>query len=234
MDATGHDPSERAAVVEAVLAEQADLLWKLCRRAVAGRPGIDAGDVFQDAVRRLLLSRTEVDPSRKGFPTFLARCVEWAVHDLAAERERHGGVRMSEEEFETALEAGAVDAPDDGDDGTLTERNLLAGIGLSAHQIDTVLKDAHHPDLTWKEFAELIGRSYSAVRKDRERALDKIEGWLGLDAEERRAYAAHRRTGSVADAAAALHLPEPKCRALLRSAQLKIRLRLHPREEGRS
>lgn len=232
MDAVDPDPCERAAVVEAVLTTQAGWLYDRCRRAVASRPGIDAGDVYQNVIKRLLLSRTEIDPDRKEVLTFLGRSVDWAVHDLAADRERQGGVAVSAEEFEAALEAMAAEVPDDTDDGPLIERHLLADIGLSPNQIDTMFKDAQHPDLSWKEFAVLLGRSYTAVRKDRERALDKIETWLGLDAEERRAYAAHRRTGSVTDAAAVLHLPEPKCRALLQSAHLKIRLRLHPREEG--
>ncbi|MDN5750980.1 MAG: hypothetical protein L0H64_21140 [Pseudonocardia sp.] len=234
MESVDPDPAERRVLVEAVLAAQAAWLYGRCQKAVATRPGIDAADVFQDAVKRLLLTRTEVDPARDGVRTFLGRCVDWAVHDLAAERERQGGVAISEEEFDSALESAAADEPDTPDDGPLADRELLVHIGLSANQIDTVLRDAQHPDLSWKEFALLVGRPYGAVRQDRKRALDKIETWLGLDAEERRAYAAHRRTGSVSHAADALHLPEPKCRALLQSAHLKIRLRLHPREEGRS
>lgn len=225
------DPAERAAVVEAVLAAEARWLFERCRKAVATRPEIDASDVFQSVVKRLLLSRRQIDPDSRGFRTFLGRCADWVVLDLAADHERQAGVAISEEEFDAALEARVADELPV---GPLMEPELLSRIGLSPNQISTVLKDDRNSDLSWKEFAILLGRPYGAVRKDRERALDKIEAWLGLDAEERRAYAAHRRTGSVTQAADALHLPEPKCRALLRSAHLKIRLRLHPREEGRS
>lgn len=228
------DPAGRAPLVEALLITQALWLFERCQKATASRPGLDPGDVYQEAVRRLMLSRTEVEVGHLGVRTFLGRCVDWAVRDLAAESARQGGVPVSEAEFDAALEAQTPDDPEDPGAGPLMQRDLLDRIGLTAKQADTVLKEASHPDLTWKEFALLVGRSYAAVRQDRKRALDKIENWLGLDADERRAYAAHRRTGSFAATAAALRLPEPECRALLRSAHRKIRLRLNPREEGRS
>lgn len=228
------DPAGRAPLVEALLTKQALWLFERCQKATASRPGLDPGDVYQEAVRRLMLSRTEVDADHDHVRAFLGRCVDWAVLDLADDRVRQGGVAVSEAEFDAALENQVADDPEDPGAGPLMQRDLLDRIGLTTNQADTVLKEASHPDLTWKEFALLVGRSHAAVRQDRKRALDKIENWLGLDDDERRAYAAHRRTGSFTATAAALRMPESRCRALLRSADRKIRLRLNPREEGRS
>lgn len=225
---------ERVELLEAVLDITTVWLRERCRKAVATWPAIDADDVFQEVMLRLLDSRTAIDPARVGLRTFLGRCVDWVVCGLDVAHERQGGVAISEEKFNAALEArgGDGDLDEPGGGPPLIDSELLSDIRLSQKQIETVCRSDADRDLSWKEFALLIGRGYSAVRKDRERALRKIESWLGLDAEERRVFVTHRRTGSVARTAAALHLPVPDCCALLRSAQLKIRLRLYPREEG--
>jgi hypothetical protein len=63
--------------------------------------------------------------------------------------------------------------------GSAVDAKLLDRIGLTRHQIHVVLSECSGLDLSLREYAHLVGRSYTAIRKDKERALDRIERWVG-------------------------------------------------------
>ncbi len=228
-DPTPDPRPDRPELVEVVLREQGIWLMERCEAAAKRWPAIlDAHDLFQGVMQRLLRSRTDPDAHATGVRTFLARCLTWVVREQVDARIHQGGALVPDEEVLRRADA-AEPAPDP--DEPLDE-GLLRAIGLTDHQILALRREVERPELTWQQYADLVNRSCSAVRKDRERAVRRIEAWLGLDPLEHAALARYRVTRSIPEVARTLHRDEAECRALVAAALRKIRDRFHPREEG--
>lgn len=215
-------PDERKAVIDALLTECATWLRHRCTVPAAAY-GLLAEDVFQQTLERLLKASTAVDTANKGLRTWLGKCVDWAALDLLERRRREGGVRLAPEALESALEHCAeASSADPASGDTVVDETFLSRLGLSRNQVQIVLNECSGPDLSLKEFARTVNRSYGAVRKDKERALDQIESWLGLSADEARAFIAFRAAGSVEKAAVRLGVTRSEFRGLLDNAHKKV------------
>lgn len=228
------DQNDRGALIDALVADQAQWLLSRCAKAAAGRAGLDAADVYQQTIERLLRASVAVDPDNQGLRTFLGRCVDWVTQDLTDQQTRQGGVTLSPEKFGDALERSSAEGADEPTgDGSGIAPDLLAEPGLNEHQVRAVLNECGDPGVSVKEFAHLVARSYDAVRKDKERALSRLRKWLCLDEEETRVFKAVRCHGSVRGAAEHLQMPELNVRDLLARAQLKIDNRFNGRRVDR-
>jgi len=215
-------PDERKAVIDALLAE-CDTWLRQRSRVPAAAYGLDPDDVFQQTIERMLRASTAVDTTNKGLRTWLGQCVDWAALDLVERRRRDGGERLGPEEFDSAVEGSADRRPaDPAMSDTAIDPTFLRRLGLNPNQVQIVLNECSGPDLSLKEFACLVGRSYSAVRKDKQRALDQIESWLGLSPAEAEAFIAFRAAGTVEQAAARRGVTESEFRGLLDNAHKKV------------
>ena len=216
------DADEHKAAIRALLTTFTDWMRVRCRR-IARRHDLDADDIFQLTWLRLLRSRMTADLTNDGIRTWLAQRIQWAASELARQRRHDGGERIDAEEVDALLAEADVQAsrttPAGG--GTV-DATLLDRIGLTRHQVHVVLSECSELDLSLREYARLAGRSYTAIRKDKERALDRIERWVGLTHEERRVFIAFRLTGSVdAGARRTGHTPSA-FRGLLDGAHRKV------------
>lgn len=194
-------------------------------RAAALRSGVDADDLFQTALERLLRSATTFDTSAPGLRTYLARIIDWVAVDLA--RASHSRSATVRERGSVAFVPEVPDRETSTDDFTALEstvdQELLRRAGLNHQQVQILLNECRGPDLKLREFAELTGRSYATVRKDKARALRRIEEWIDLTDEERRAFVARRTFGSTSEAARRLGISVENLKKLVETADEKIR-----------
>lgn len=211
---------DRGELIDALVADHGQWLVGRCAKAAAGRTELDAGDLYQQTIIRLLGASVAVDPGNGGLRTFLSRCVEWATSDLSDQRVRQGGDDISPERYREVLDSSTADQ-DVGPEEPL-DHGLVAGARLNPHETRAVLNDCGEPGVSAKEFAHMVARSHPAVRKDKERGIAKLRRWLGLDETETRVFMAVRRHGSVPAAATHLRLPMAEVRVHLASAQQKI------------
>lgn len=214
-------PDDRPAVVAALLVECETWMRARCA-GPAGRYGLEVDDVLHEALERLLRSSTTVDLTRKGLLTWLGQCIDWAAADLVRQRRRTGGDPIGPEELDAALDNTAVRTSSEPSIGTAVDAVFLAAIRLNAPQVRIVLNDCVGPDLSLQDFARLTGRSYAAVRKDRQRAYDRIEDSFGLTPDEKRVFVAFRATGSVERGAARTRMTPTQFRGHLDAAHRKV------------
>jgi DNA-directed RNA polymerase specialized sigma24 family protein len=224
-------PESVGGLTDALFAELGSWLLDRCDKAAASRPGLDAADIYQQSIQRLLTSSITVDPGRAGVRAYLGQCVDWTAADLHRQRIRACGEYRSDEAIvgfsdRAVAEAGVFESE-------LPTDELFASAGLSPPQ-QAVMRNDLGDNLPLVEFAVMTSRSYSSVRKDRQRAVAKLRSWLGLDGDETRVLLAVRRTGSTAAAAQLLRMPPADVRLLLGSAQLKIDQKFDERSVGRN
>ena len=218
------DPSaeQRREILDALLKECADWMRNRCRHAAVPRD-LDPGDLFQQTMVRLLRTSATADLANDGLRTWLGKLIDWAANDLARTRLRDGGDRIGPDEIdarcaEADLRACVANRADDDEiDAAFLER-----VGLTPHQIGVLLGECSGLDLTLREYARLVGRSYTAVRKDLERARRLLERWIGLTDEERRVFVTSRAHRSLSEAALRTGYPIAEFRAVLDTAQKKI------------
>ena len=105
---------------------------------------------------------------------------------------------------------------------TSIDNRFLGRIGLTPHQVRIVLGECSGLDLSLRDYAHLVGRSYAAIRKDKQRALDRIERWVGLNPEERRVFIAFRLAGSVDEGARRTGHSRSEFSGLLDAAHKKV------------
>jgi len=216
------DADEHKAAIRELLTTFADWMRDRSRR-IARRHDLDADDVFQLTWLRLLRSRMTADLTNDGIRTWLSRRIHWAASELARQRRHDGGERIAPDEVDALLaEADAQASRTAPTGGSALDAKLLDRIGLTRHQIHVVLSECSGLDLSLREYAHLAGRSYTAIRKDKERALDRIERWVGLTHEERRVFMAFRLAGSVEAGARRTGHSEAVFRGLLDSAHKKV------------
>ncbi len=223
---------DRNELIVALVADHGDWLLVRCAKAAAGWAGFDKFDVYQETIKRLLTSSMRVDPGNKGLRTFLSLHVEWATRDLIAKHAKDKGVELPPEEFDAKLEQSAAERLDQTPDSDGPGRSVSAMIAdapLSDPQANAIGNECGEPGLPAKEFALMVGRSYSQIRKDKERGLRNLHTWLGLTEDEEKAFIAVRRYGSVGEAARFLGRPAPEIRALFAGAQRKIDRKLNER-----
>jgi DNA-directed RNA polymerase specialized sigma24 family protein len=213
---------EHRAAIRALLSTSAHWMRKRCVRA-ASRYKLDAEDVLQVTWLRLLRSRAVADLTNDGLRTWLAQRIEWAASELVRQRRHDGGEQIDDDEVDALLaQADAQASRTAPDDTSTVDAGFLSRIGLNRHQVQVVLRECSGLEVSMREFARLAGRSHAAIRKDRQRALDRIERWVGLDPEERRVFTAYRVTGSVeAGARRTRHTPA-QFRRLLDAANRKV------------
>jgi RNA polymerase sigma factor (sigma-70 family) len=216
------DADEHHAAIRALLATFADWMRDRSRR-IARRHDLDADDVFQLTWLRLLRSRMTADLTNDGIRTWLARRIHWAASELARQRRHDGGERIAADEVDALIAEADVQASRAASTaGSAVDAKLLDRIGLTRHQVHVVLSECSGLDLSLREYAHLVGRSYTAIRKDKERALDRIERWVGLNHEERRVFMAFRLAGSVEAGARRTGHSEAAFRGLLDGAHRKV------------
>jgi RNA polymerase sigma factor (sigma-70 family) len=189
----------------------------------ASRYKLDAEDVLQVTWLRLLRSRAVADLTNDGLRTWLAQRIEWAASELVRQRRHDGGERIESDEVDALIEeADAQASRTQPAEASTVDASFLSKVGLNRHQVQVVLRECAGLEVSMREFAQLAGRSHAAIRKDRQRALDRIERWVGLDPEERRVFTAYRVTGSVdAGARRTRHTPA-EFRRLLDTANRKV------------
>lgn len=212
-------PEEHRAAITALLTGSARWMAERARRAAA-RYRLDAEDILQVTWLRLLRSRAVADVTNEGLRTWLAQRIEWAASELARQRRHDGGERIADDEVRERADAEA--ARTHPPDASAVDAGFLHRVGLNSHQVQVVLSECSGLEVSMREFAALAGRSHAAIRKDRQRAHDRIERWVGLDPEERRVFIAFRVAGSVAAGARRTgHSPE-RFRQLLDAANRKV------------
>jgi DNA-directed RNA polymerase specialized sigma24 family protein len=213
---------EHRAAVKALLSTSAHWMRNRSRRA-ARRYKLEAEDILQVTWLRLLKSRAVADLTNDGLRTWLGQRIEWAASELARQRRHDGGVRIDTDEVDALLaEADAQASRTEPAETSSVDAGFLHRLGLNRHQVQVVLGDCSGLEVSLREFAALAGRSHAAIRKDKQRALARIERWMGLDPEERRVFTAFRLTGSVdAGARRTGHSPD-RFRQLLNSANTKV------------
>ncbi len=213
---------EHSAAIRALLSTSALWMRDRCRRA-ARRYRLDAEDVLQVTWLRLLRSRTVADLANDGLRTWLAQRIEWAASELARQRRHDGGERIDSDAVDALLTEADAHAPRaEPVEASSVDAGFLHRLGLNRHQVQVVLGECSGLEASLREVATLAGRSHAAIRKDRQRALARIERWVGLDPEERRVFTAFRVTGSVdAGARRTGHTPE-RFRRLLAVANTKV------------
>ena len=213
---------EHRAAITALMSNSATWMRDRCRRA-AGRYKLEAEDILQVTWLRLLRSRTVADLTNDGLRSWLAQRIEWAASELARQRKHEGGERIDSDQVEALLaEADAHASATPSAEASGVDARFLRRIGLNRHQVQVVLGECSGLEVSLREFAGLAGRSHAAIRKDRQRALARIERWVGLDPDERRVFTAYRVTGSVdAGARRTGHTPA-QFRRLLALANAKV------------
>jgi DNA-directed RNA polymerase specialized sigma24 family protein len=213
---------EHRAAIKALLSTSAHWMRNRSRRA-ARRYKLEAEDILQVTWLRLLKSRAVADLTNDGLRTWLGQRIEWAASELARQRRHDGGVRIDTDEVDALLAEADAQAPrTEPPETSSVDASFLHRLGLNRHQVQVVLGDCSGLEVSLREFAALAGRSHAAIRKDKQRALARIERWMGLDPEERRVFTAFRVTGSVdAGARRTGHSPD-RFRRLLNSANTKV------------
>lgn len=198
--------------------------WLLRRvRAVADRFRLHPDDLYQEVMLRMLRSSVTVDAQNRGVRTWLSRLIENAAVDM---------IRVAKREV--PVEAVDLDALDQIDvDQCWPERqagfelavdvyHLVERCGLRLHEARAVALRCSGVDMTFKEYAALVGRSHAAVRKDYERGMRKIQVSLGLSSDEHEIMRAMVRHGSPAAVARVLGYPEDDVADIAARAAKKI------------
>jgi RNA polymerase sigma factor (sigma-70 family) len=216
----GLDPRAETPLDE-LLEEVQDWMRRRIRRR-ARETGLDPDDLHQEVRLSLLRRSAEIEPHNPGVRTWLSVRIEWTVVDLLRRRGRE------RPHAPDVLDASAQDHPDP---RPTAEENAaryrldvahLVSMGLPRHQAEVVALRCHGDDLPLKEFAQLVRRSYAAVRQDLHRGLRRIESLFDLTVREGEVVRAFRRHGTAAAAAPRLGLAQAEFTCILEDAHKKI------------
>lgn len=219
LDRRRRESTHRAAV-DTLLLQYTEWMRTRCRIA-AIRHDLDPDDVFQLTLERLLRSSRTADLTDDGLLTWLARRIDWAAGDLIRKHGRDGGERPGDDAIATLLDIAASPAHEIETEEEI-DPALLRRAGLNENQVQILLIVCSGLDLPLRQVAHLVGRSPAAVRKDKQRAIDRIERWLALDPEERLVLAAFRETRSVSEGARRTGHPPAEFRRLLDAGSRKV------------
>ena len=218
LDDTRPDRAHREAV-RALLAQYTIWMRARCRLA-AVQYDLDPDDVFQQTLVRLLRSSRTADLTDDGLLTWLGQGIDWTARDLVRKRGHDGGQRLGDEVIIAILEAVPPESDDCGQGQV--DASLLRRTGLTESQVQLLQIVCSGLDLPLRVIAHQVGRSYTAVRKDKQRAVEQLERWLALDPEERRVLIAFRETRSVSEGARQTGHTPSGFRILLDAASRKV------------
>jgi RNA polymerase sigma factor (sigma-70 family) len=203
-------------------------------RAVARKWRLDPDDVYQEAALRLHTSRS-IDPEHEHLLAYVRKCIHSAAHDLFAGRMETPARR--DHEMSLHEQVGSDGSAADSADMTFVDgewlRDVLAHAGLSRHQISVLLRLLRDGDMPLAEVAMLNGRSYTATRQDKSRALAGLRQALGLTKEEFDAYSGWHQGLSAAQIGTQQGLTATAVNDLLHRARHKITQLFYP-ERGAS
>jgi DNA-directed RNA polymerase specialized sigma24 family protein len=216
--------------IERLLTVQGE--WLRCRvRSTARHFRLDADELCQELMLSMLRRSMTVDEGNRGVRTWLGSRVDWTAKDMLRRRGRDETVEAADlEAIEHAMTArGPVpDSP-----GLVTlDMKYLVELGLTTHEAQVVALRCTGVDMSLKDFAELVHRSYASVRKAYERGTRKIEELFGLTAEEVRVVREWRRHGTAAATAPHVNKSDDEVIQILEGAHKKID-RIFTETEGR-
>lgn len=219
LDRHRREGAHRAAI-DTLLLQYTDWMRTRCRIA-AIRHDLDPDDVFQLTLERLLRSSRTADLTDDGLLTWLAHRIDWAAGDLVRKHGRDGGERPGDDAIAILLDV-AASPTDEVETAEEIDPALLRRAGLNENQVQILLIVCSGLDLPLRQVAHLVGRGPAAVRKDKQRAIDRIERWLALDPEERLVLSAFRETRSVSEGARRTGRPPAEFRRLLDAGSRKV------------
>ena len=214
------DERSQQVPIDQLLQEQNAWLYRRVR-STALRYHVDADKLLQETLLSLLRASTSLDPGDRGLRTWLAQRVEWSATNLRRQQARDltaddlSGIDLANEASPTPSPAQELR------DTSINQRRLQE-VGLTRDQAQTLAMRTSGFDLSLRELAELLDRSYAKTRQDYARGLRRVEAWIRLTPTETQVYTAYRRYGSVEHAAARLGLPEDELRSHLQQANQKI------------
>jgi RNA polymerase sigma factor (sigma-70 family) len=198
--------------------------WLLRRvRAVANDYRLVTEDLYQEVVLRILRCSTAVDAQNRGVRTWLAKRVEFTALDMSRQKQRAAPV--------APFEVDAADQSDaDGDcsgrqqnfDFVLDVYHLVERCHLTLNEARTVALRCSGVDMTFKEYATLVGRSHASIRKEYERGMRKVEASLGLNVDEHEIMRAMFRHGSPSAVAVVMGYSEEYVQYVASRAAKKI------------
>jgi RNA polymerase sigma factor (sigma-70 family) len=202
-------------------------------RKVAARYKLDPDDLMQELMLSLLRRRATLDDTHAGLYSWLNERIHWTAYDMLRRTKRDRETPTSPENLSAALDVRIDRTPSVSYLGTLappgydpTETALsakdLRTPGLSANEAQTVMLIWYGYDLLLKDFANLVGRSPSAIRKEKERGLRKISNQFGLTDQEFSVFTAWRACGSTSAAARNINMTDSDVLRIVRDAHKKI------------
>jgi RNA polymerase sigma factor (sigma-70 family) len=200
------------------LAEQESAWMKRMVGQVARRYGVDADDLMQEILERLIHTDVEIR-GVVSMRSWLARMASWRAADMLRRQRR--------ERVDSLVSMDATPVPDPvasepaGPDFDWTIERLRH-LGLRHDEAQVLLLILWGVDMSLRDFAEQTERSYAKTRKDRERGLRKIQELFELTNEETAAFITHRRYGTVESAATRLGIDVGDCRLQISAARDKI------------
>lgn len=177
---------------------------------------VDRDDLLQNLQVSLLECET-IDRGRREVRAWLRRRAQWKAADMLR-RDRPS--RTSSVPLDEAVSALPAPAPTGPDPEWDVDR--LGAFRLSRDEAQVVLLTCWGFDVSLRDFAELVERSYATTRQHKVRGLRKIEDLFDLRPAERAAFIAYREFGTHAAAAVRLGMPEDRLRDLVRCAENKI------------
>lgn len=194
-------PVPAAQRVERLLEQEGNWLAERIRVA-ADRFGLDSEELFQEVVVSLLRRESYADLQNRGLHTWLGDRVDWTAYDLLRKRNRTVPVTDRPDALDRLADPSSGGPPSP----TLNPQDLER-LGLTTNEAQTVAFHCTGTDMPLKDLALLVGRSYAAVRKEKQRGLKKLENLFDLTDEETEVVRAWRRHGTAA--AAAPHVGRP-------------------------
>lgn len=224
------EPNAAADRIERLLEVQG--AWLRCRvRSTAHRLRLDADELCQELMLSILRRSTTVDEGNKGVRTWLGSRIDWTAQDMLRRRGREETVGPQDLEAIERDMAARCPMSESPGPATLDVKQLVQ-LGLTLHEAQVVALRCTGVDMSLKDFAELVHRSYASVRKELERGTRKIEDLFGLTAEEIVVVRAWRKHGSAAATAPHVNRSGDEVLSILEGAHKKID-RIFTETEGR-
>lgn len=212
-----HGPSAGLVYLRALAVEERVWMKAMVAR-IARAHRVDRDDLLQE-LQLSLLDCDSIDRGRSEVRGWLTRRAQWRAADLLR-RDRPDRTRPIPPDEAAAAADRVVAEPEVPDPTWTVER--LGRLRLSRDEAQVVLLICWGFDVSLRDFAELVERSYAKTRQDKFRGLRKIEELFDLEPEERAAFIALREYGTLTAAAVRLALPEDTVRDLVRRAEHKI------------
>lgn len=214
--------TEAAGHVEELLQLQG--AWLLRRvRGVADRFRLLPEDLYQEVMLRMLRSSIAVDAQNRGVRTWLSRLIEYTAIDMVRAGKHEIPVDSLDLEIAERVEADHCWSDrQPGFELALDVFHLVERCGLRLYEARAVALRCSGVDMTFKEYAALIGRSHCAVRKDYERGIRKVQVALGLTSDEHEIMRAMVRHGTPSAVARVLGYQEDDVADIAARASKKI------------